>query len=59
MRVLYVSYRCAHRVQKRALDPLALQSQMVVGHHVGTDTQTQVFCKSNSCSATTEPSPQS
>lgn len=59
MHVLYVSYRCAHRVQKRALDPLELQSQMVVSHHMGTETQTQVFCLSNSCSTTTEPSPQS
>ena len=31
--------------QKRVLDPLELELQMVVSHHVGARNQTQVLCK--------------
>jgi hypothetical protein len=40
----------AHRVQKRALDPLELKLQMVVSHNVGAGNQTPVLCKIHSCS---------
>ena len=48
---LYI-YMCvylpvAHGVQKRALDPLELELQMVVSHHVGAENQTWVPWKSN------------
>ena len=34
--------------QKTVLDPLELELQKVVSHHVGTGNQTQVLCK-NEC----------
>lgn len=37
-------------VQKRALDPLELELQVVVNHHVLTGKWTQVFCKNSQCS---------
>lgn len=34
--------------QNWVLDPLELELQMVLNHHVGARNQTQVFCKSSS-----------
>jgi hypothetical protein len=34
---------------KRMSNPLVLELRKVVTHHVGTDTQTQVFCKGKKC----------
>jgi hypothetical protein len=36
--------------QKRVSDPLELDLQMAVNHHVGAGKQTQVFCRSSKCS---------
>ena len=36
-----------HKSQKRALDLLALESRMVVSHHVGAGASTGILCKSN------------
>jgi hypothetical protein len=35
-----VYYLCAHRGQKRTLDPLNLQLQMAISHQVGAGNQT-------------------
>lgn len=40
----------AHRVQKRALAPLELKSQIAVSYHMGTGNQTQVMWKNSHCS---------
>ena len=37
-------------VQERSSDPLELELQMVVNQFMGAGTQTQVLCKSNTCS---------
>lgn len=39
----------AQGVQQRALDPLELVLQIVVSHHMGTETQTPVVRKSSEC----------
>jgi hypothetical protein len=44
---MYVSG--VHRGQKRALEPLGVELQMVVSHHVGAESGTQVLCRSNKC----------
>jgi hypothetical protein len=37
----------AHRIQKRALDPLESELQMVVSDSVGAETRTQIHSKSS------------
>lgn len=37
----------AHRAEKRALNPLALELQLVVRYHVGAGNETLVVCKNN------------
>ena len=46
----YVCLHSACRNQKRSLDPLELELQMVVGHHVDAGNQNWVLCKSSQCS---------
>ena len=36
----------AHRLQRKVSEPLELELEMVVGHHVGARNQTQILCKS-------------
>jgi hypothetical protein len=40
----------AHRQQKRAFDFLELELEVIVYHHVCTENQTWVLCKSSKCS---------
>lgn len=42
--------RNAHGGLKQASDPLGLEVQMLVSHHVGAKNGTQVLCKSNKSS---------
>ena len=42
MSIIYVSG--AHEDQKRASDPLELELQTVVSHHVGAGDWTQILC---------------
>lgn len=42
--------RSVHRRHKRALDPLELELQMSVSHHVSVGNQTQALCKRSNCS---------
>lgn len=44
-------YPGAHRCQKQASDLLELELWLVVSHHVGSGTLTQILCKSNKCYA--------
>ena len=47
---------CAHREQKRVLDPLELELWIVVSHYVGAGNHIQVLCKrSQSVLLTAEP----
>jgi hypothetical protein len=39
-----------HRGQKKVMDPLELELQVVVSYHVGAENQTQVLQKSNQSS---------
>ena len=48
MSVYYVSG--AHGGQKRVLNPLGLESQIVVNCHVGVGAHTKVLWKSSQCS---------
>lgn len=50
MSVFVCLCECAFEDQKKALDALGLELQMVVSHHVGTCNQTHVLCNSNKCS---------
>jgi hypothetical protein len=44
-------YMCDnHRGQKMFLDPLELELDMIMSHHVGSGNQTQVFGKTSKCS---------
>lgn len=47
-----VSITCmsgAYSGQKRVLDPLELELQMDVSHHMDVGNYTQIFCTSNRC----------
>jgi hypothetical protein len=48
MSIIYVSG--AHEDQKRASDPLELELQTVVSHHVGSRNQTWVLWRNGQCS---------
>jgi hypothetical protein len=47
---VYHMHAWCHRIQKRALDLLGWELQVIMGHHVGARKQTKVFWKSSQCS---------